>query len=209
MTGEVDRMAVHPLPVYGQGGRYLAQNVRRQMRNPDPRQNQEARVVSDEADVAPARFGAPSYITVAAAQMTRGRTPCHAGDWPAFRPYQILQVFADGLFVTKIMMLFHQTVEQRLVGRFSDLLQQDRTNGAEWGIERRRVGQHGLWPLTPGQWIGRTENESPATRSGLRGAASTAGRGTPYRVERRWPASIAMPRRVSPTVCGGSRSDVR
>src|SRR5580704_12251619 len=78
--GEVDRMAVHPLPVPGQRARYAAQYMRSQMRNFDPGQNQEARVVSYEADVAPPRFGAPSYITVAAAQMTRGRTPCHAGD---------------------------------------------------------------------------------------------------------------------------------
>jgi hypothetical protein len=83
------------------------------MRNFDPRQNQEARVVSNETNVAPARFGAPSYITIAAAQMTRSRTPCHAGDGAPLCPHQILQVFAYRLFIAKIMMLFQQTVEQR------------------------------------------------------------------------------------------------
>ena len=92
---EVDRMAVHPLPVSGQHGRHVARNVRSQMRNPDPRQNEEARVVSNEANIAPARLGAPSRITVAAAQMTRGRTPCHAGDGAALRPHQILQMLAQ------------------------------------------------------------------------------------------------------------------
>src|SRR5205085_5596874 len=75
--GEVDRMAVHPLPVCGQRARYAAQYVRSQMRHFDPRQNQEARVVGIEAEVGRARFGAPSYIKLAAAQMTRGRSPCH------------------------------------------------------------------------------------------------------------------------------------
>src|ERR1019366_10265827 len=113
---EVDRMGVHSLPVSGQRARYAAQYVRRQMRNLDPRQNQETRVVSNESNVAPARFGAPSYITVATAQMTRGRTPCHAGDGASLCPDQIFQVLAHRLFIAKIMMLLHQAVEQRLVG---------------------------------------------------------------------------------------------
>src|SRR5579863_1667362 len=98
------------------------------MRHSDPRQNQEARVVGHEADVAPPRFGAPSYITVAAAQMAWRRTPGHTRDGPALRPHQILQVLADRLFVTEIMMLLHQAVEQRFVRRFSDLLQLERPN---------------------------------------------------------------------------------
>jgi len=66
-------------------------------------------------------------------------------------------VFAYRLFVTKIMMLFHQTVEQRFVGRFSDLLQRDRADIGERTVERRRVDQHRLWPLAPRQGIGRLE----------------------------------------------------
>src|SRR6476646_6844877 len=102
------------------------------MRNFDPRQNQEARVVSNEAKIPSARLDAPSYITVAAAQMTRGRTPRHTGDGASLCPHQILQVFAHRLLIAKIVMLFHQAVKQRFVGRLSDLLRKDRTNGAEW-----------------------------------------------------------------------------
>src|ERR1700733_392442 len=152
--GEVDRMAVHPLPVCGQRARYAAQYVRRQMPTFDPRQTQEARVVSNESNVTPARFGAPSYITVAAAQMTRGRTPCHAGDGASLCPNQILQVLAHRLLITKIMMLLHQAVGQRLIGRFSNLLQRDRADVGECAVERRGVDQHRLWPLAPGQGIG-------------------------------------------------------
>jgi hypothetical protein len=71
--------------------------------------------------------------------------------------HQILQVLTHRLFITKIMMLLHQAVEQRLVGRFSDLLQRDRADVGERGVDRRGVDQHRLWPLAPGQGIGRPE----------------------------------------------------
>src|SRR5579863_851452 len=114
------------------------------MRHPDPRQNQEARVVSDESDVAPARFGAPSYITVAAAQMTRGRTPCHARDGTALCPHQVLQMLAHRLFVSEIVMVFDETVEQGFVGCSSDLLKRDRTDVSESADQRRGVDQNRL-----------------------------------------------------------------
>ena len=96
------------------------------MRNADPGQNQKARVVGDEADVAPPRFRAPADIAVAAAQMARRRTPRQAGDRTALRPDQILQVLPDRLFIAEVMMLLHQAVEQRLVGRSPHLLELDR-----------------------------------------------------------------------------------
>src|SRR5215510_3763913 len=93
------------------------------MRNLDPRQHQEARVVSDVADVAPPRFGAPSYITIATAQMTWRRTPRQTGDGPVLRVNQILQMFAYGLLIAQIVMVFDEAVEQRLFRRSSHLLQ--------------------------------------------------------------------------------------
>src|ERR1700722_12164193 len=98
------------------------------MRHLHPGQNQEPRVVSHEADVAPPRFGRPAYVAIAAAEMARRRTPCHTGDGSALRPHQVLQVLAYRLFVPQIVMMFDETVEQRLVGCSSDLLQRDRTH---------------------------------------------------------------------------------
>ena len=46
---KVNRMPVHPLPVVGDPRRHAAQNVRRQVLHPHPRQNQESRVVGDES----------------------------------------------------------------------------------------------------------------------------------------------------------------
>src|ERR1035437_7133159 len=42
---EVDWMSIHPFPVVGQGAGHLPQNVRRQVRNANPGQDQETRVI--------------------------------------------------------------------------------------------------------------------------------------------------------------------
>ena len=66
-------MAVHLLPVIGDPRRHAAQQMRSQMLDPYPGQDQEARVVSDEADVAAARCAVPADVAVAAAEVTRSR----------------------------------------------------------------------------------------------------------------------------------------
>src|SRR5258707_11391315 len=53
---------------------FRSENVRRQMRHGNPRQNQKASVIGDEADVAPPCFRTPADIAVPAAQMARRRT---------------------------------------------------------------------------------------------------------------------------------------
>src|ERR1700689_4736327 len=114
------------------------------MRHPHPGQNQEPCVVSHEADVAPPRFGRPAYVAIAAAQMARRRTPCHAGDGSGLRPHQVLQVLAYRLLVSEIVMMFDKTVEQGLIGCSSDLLQRDRTDVSKSAGERRGVDQNRL-----------------------------------------------------------------
>jgi|HubBroStandDraft_1064217.scaffolds.fasta_scaffold91430_3 hypothetical protein len=94
---ELHRMVVNPFPVVGQRAGHLSQNVRRQMRHAHPRQNQEARVIGDETDVAPPRFRVPADVAVAAAQMTRRRTPRQAREGTALRPCQILELLSDRL----------------------------------------------------------------------------------------------------------------
>src|ERR1019366_3668427 len=72
---EVNRMSVLPLPVLGDPRRHAAQNMRRQVLDSYPRQNQESRVVSEEVDVATTRFGAPAEVAVATAQVARRTMP--------------------------------------------------------------------------------------------------------------------------------------
>src|ERR1017187_845150 len=114
------------------------------MRHPDPGQNQEPCVVSHEADVAPPRLCRPAYVAIAAAQMTRRRTPCHAGDGSSLRPHQILQVLSHWLLVTEIVMMLDEAVEQRFVGCSSDLLKRDRTDVDKCTRQRRHVDQDRL-----------------------------------------------------------------
>jgi len=63
-------MAVHLLPVFGDPRRHAAENVRCQIFDTDPRQNEKAGVICDEADIAPTRLGAPSDITAKYAPLT-------------------------------------------------------------------------------------------------------------------------------------------
>src|SRR4051812_48848382 len=109
--GEVNRMAVHPFPVAAQGAGHLPQKMRGQVRNPNPWQDQEPRVVGEEANVPPPRLRVPADVAVAAAQMPRSRTPRQTGDGTSLCPGQILQVLADGLLVTQVVIVLHQAVE--------------------------------------------------------------------------------------------------
>src|ERR1700722_6602087 len=139
---EVNRMAIESVPVRGQRARDEAQNVGRQMWNPYPRQNEKASVVSDKANIPPPRRWAPAYITIAAAQMARRRTPRQTGDRPALRPHQIFEMLADRLLVGQVMMMFYQAVEQGFVGGLSNLLQRDWADVAERSREWRHVNEH-------------------------------------------------------------------
>src|SRR5437899_896008 len=105
--------------------------MRRQVLHSYPRQDQESRVVREEADVATSRFGAPADVNVAAAQMTWSRGPCQASDRPPLRPHQVLQVFSHRLLVAEIMMLLHQAVKQRLFRSAPNLLELQRLQAAQ------------------------------------------------------------------------------
>src|SRR5579864_7063348 len=100
------------------------------MRDPNPRQNQKARVVGHQANVAPARRCAPADEAVAAAQMARRRTPRQACDRSALCPDQILKMLAHRLLIAQIMMMLDEAFEQCLVRRSPHLLYSDGFNFA-------------------------------------------------------------------------------
>ena len=85
--------------------RHAAEQVRGQVRHPHPRQDQEARVVGEEADVLPPRLRRPADEPVAAAQVPRRRRPGQAGERPAPRVHQVLQVLAHRLRVAQVVVL--------------------------------------------------------------------------------------------------------
>src|SRR5215472_1042366 len=96
------------------------------MRRANPRQNQKTRIVGNEPDVALAGLLTPLQEAVPAAQMPRRRTPRHAGDRPSLRPRQILEMLAHRLFITEVVVMFDEAVEQRFVTSAAHLLDLDR-----------------------------------------------------------------------------------
>src|SRR5215472_4008516 len=108
------------------------------MRYTHPRQNQKARVVGDEPDVALPRFRAPADIAITATQMARGARPGGTGDRPdskgALRPHQILQVLPYRLLVAKIMMLLQQAIEYVFLSGAPHLLKLDGLLSAPAGL---------------------------------------------------------------------------
>ena len=66
-------MTVHLLPVAGDPRRHPAQDMRRQMLDPHPWQDKEARVVRDKTDIAAPRSSVPADVAIAAADVTRRR----------------------------------------------------------------------------------------------------------------------------------------
>jgi len=96
-----------------------------QVRYLDPEQNQKAGVVGEEVKVAPPRRRTSTDEAVAAAQVTRRRTPCQTGHRPPLRPGHILEVLAHRLLIAQVMVMFHQAVEQWFVRRAPHLLELD------------------------------------------------------------------------------------
>src|SRR5687767_2428788 len=89
--------------------------MRRQMIHPNPRQDQEPRVIGQKPDVAPPRWLVPADVTIARANMPWRAGPRDARYRPPLRPHQILQMLAHRLLVAEVVMLFHQAVKQRLI----------------------------------------------------------------------------------------------
>jgi len=66
-------MTVHLLPVIGDPRRHPAQDMRGQMLDPHPGQDQEARVVRDKTDIAAPRRGVPADVAITTTKMARSR----------------------------------------------------------------------------------------------------------------------------------------
>src|SRR6516162_2054107 len=116
-------MAIPPLPVARHLARHLPQDMRSQMRRwLHPWQNQKPRIVGDQMDVAPARPGVPADEPVTAAYMPRCARPCQTRDHLTACCDQVFQPLANWMSVTKIVVLFQQAVEQRLLFALPHLL---------------------------------------------------------------------------------------
>ena len=203
----MNRMCVEPLPLLRNKLGHATQNVRGQVLDLNPGQNQKARVVGQQVHVALARFLAPAEVTVAHLQVARRALPSQARDHLASGFHQILQVLAHRLLIAQIVILLHQAVEQRLLRRAAHLYKLQRSDARQWPTHRdgcresqARAARAPLIDSVPGV--------SPAaTRSRPHGEASTAIRGKPCRATRHWPASTAKLHKVAATASSGSAPD--
>src|SRR5690242_6536822 len=89
---KIDRVTVHGFPVRRYPCCHAAENMRRQVFYPHPRQDQESCVVSEEANVLPACLTAPADVEITTAYVTRRRRPRQARNRSALRPYEVFQV---------------------------------------------------------------------------------------------------------------------
>ncbi len=94
-----------------------------------------------------------SDVAIARAKVPRRARPRHARNRAALRPRDILQVFSHRLFVTQIVMLFHQAVEQRLIPAAAHLSELDGLDLVETTLDRRRVDRHRRGSRSPCQRI--------------------------------------------------------
>src|SRR6266571_3736530 len=115
-------MTIEVLPVLGDAPCHTAQNVGSQMLHLDPRKNQKARVVGQEANIAPPRFCTPADVAVARTQVSRRARPRQAGKRSRLPPDQILQMLAYRLLITQIMMLLQQAIKEGLISSAPHLL---------------------------------------------------------------------------------------
>src|SRR6266851_946212 len=142
-------MCVHPLPIFRDSPRHPPQDVRSQMIDCDPRQDQKPRVVGEEANVPPPCVLAPANEAVPRPQVARRRRPRHTSDGPPHRPHQILQVLAYRLLVAQVVILLHQAVEQRLFRRAPHQLELDRPHLAQRASGLRGVKRTGGNSIAP------------------------------------------------------------
>lgn len=85
-----------------------------QMRHPDPGQDQEASVIGQQEQMAPALLGIPADPRVSPAGLPGGGTEQQTSQRPARTvPHQVLQVLADAIAMPQIVIALEQKLEQR------------------------------------------------------------------------------------------------
>ena len=119
-------MPVDPLPVLRQDPRHPAQDVRRQVRDLDPRQDEEPQVVRQEAEIPAALVFRPADEPVPRTQVPRRRRPRQARQEPLPGTDHVLQMLAHRLRVSEIVVGLDQAVEHRLLLRTPNLPERQR-----------------------------------------------------------------------------------
>ncbi len=147
---QMNRMGIECLPVLRDPSRHPPQQMAGQPRHAQPRHNQESGIVGDEVQMPSAHLGRPADEPVPRRQVTRRRRPGHRRDGIAPGEHHILQMFANGLGVTQVVVRVHQLTKESLFGRAAHLADLQRAQLAQAALPRlfpQRQGGRGGWTL--------------------------------------------------------------
>src|SRR5690606_15676518 len=139
-----DRVRVELLPATTELRAHSPEQVRSQMRHAHPGQDQEPRLVRDEANVSLPRLARPANVLVSGLEVARCARPEEARDRPAPCSHQILEVLADRLPIAEVVVLLDERPHYWLVDRAPHLAELDWPELAKARLERRGIQQHRL-----------------------------------------------------------------
>ena len=78
--GEINRMMVYRIPMIGQHPAHLPQNMRCQVLDANPGENEESAIIHDEMKILSSHMGRPADKPVPAADMAGSRRPGQTGN---------------------------------------------------------------------------------------------------------------------------------
>jgi len=101
-------MRVERVPIRGDAPRHRPEQMRGQVRDPHPGQDQEAGVVAQQMHPRPAHRGRPADEAFARAQLAGGRCEAQAGERAALAEGQVLDLLTDPVGGAQVVVLGDQ-----------------------------------------------------------------------------------------------------
>lgn len=118
---EMNRVGIDLFPIRRYATAVEGQQVRSQMRDLNPWQNQKSTLIGDQMEVVLAGRYIPPDKSVPDSDVPRGGRPQQTSDRPAMGKGYILEVLSDRLGVTQVVVLVDQTVTELLLRSPADL----------------------------------------------------------------------------------------
>jgi hypothetical protein len=126
-------------PISREAGQRAGQHLGGEIRDLDPRQDEEPAVIDHPVEVGlPLRRG-PADPLVAHAQGPGGGTEGQGRHGPVLEAREVLEAMAEQFLIPEIMIAADQRIPERLQGRLAHHLDRERPPGLELAAERRGV----------------------------------------------------------------------
>jgi len=131
------------------------------MRDVHPGKNEKSGVIRKQMAIFGPGFRGPADEDIPAPDLIDSGRPRETGNRSILDQGNILEVFANGLDVPKIMIVLNEAIEQLLQARFPDLTKFNRGQILDRGMQRGLADIYMGWKITPGKRIIR---DAPAGR---------------------------------------------